>query len=319
MEAPAAGNSDCRLKRLALVDLQISPAGIVTIPVAINGEATRMALDTSEPLNAVSGGTASRLRLRRQTSQVWMFYVRSVQTREFVKLERLSIGDLSWSGLDALVVSDSQFLEGKDPATGVAGSLGIAMFSGVDLELDFSGHRMMIYSQDHCPGAVVSWSRAYYKIAMKRQEHGNLYFPMELDGRRVDTTLSTRDRRSVLTTDAARKGFGFDRRSAEVRHETGVHGDPDYFRPMELTSEGFDIMNARISLGTPEDAPCELVVSKDPQQSVHYVEHSGSGSCFSVPLRLGVDVLSKMHLYLAFKEQALYFTVADDASSAVRP
>ena len=50
----------------------------------------------------------------------------------------------------------------------------------------------------------------------------------------------------------------------------------DYFRAMTLTSDGLDVMNAR----------------------------------------LGLDVLSKLHVYLAMKEQVLYFTINEGTAQA---
>jgi hypothetical protein len=42
---------------------------------------------------------------------------------------------------------------------------------------------------------------------------------------------------------------------------------------------------------------------------------TGIANCGALPLRLGLNVLSKLHLYLAIRENVLYFTAADATNS----
>src|SRR5581483_4692371 len=55
----------------------------------------------------------------------------------------------------------------SDPAANV-GALGFDMFSKVDFKLDFRNKKLNLYSQEHCPGAVVSWADNYASTRLRR-------------------------------------------------------------------------------------------------------------------------------------------------------
>ena len=76
------------------------------------------------------------------------------------------------------------------------------------------------------------------------------------------------------------------------------------YRAMKLSGEGIQIINAHILLiDRPRNDFCSL------GSRAGAAAYEG---CFGAhPLRLGLNVLTKLHLYIAMKEKVLYFTPAE--------
>lgn len=168
----------------------------------------------------------------------------------------------------------------------------------------------VLFSQDHCPGHTVYWSKNYDSAPMRLDTLGEFYFPMELDGKKLETTLATSNPMTTLHTDASRKLYKFDSHSTDIETESDAAGNTTaHYRAMKLSGEGPEIINARIQLVDPlSNTTCSLS------------PRSGAASydgCFGVhPLKLGKNVIRKLHLYIATKEKVLYFTPANTTTEA---
>jgi len=79
------------------------------------------------------------------------------------------------------------------------------------------------------------------------------------------------------------------------------------YRTMALTSGGLQVLNAQIILEPPSDCLKTAHVVTDRDGAVGFDK-----GCMGVyPLHLGMSVLKKLRVYLATKEQKMYFTAAD--------
>jgi hypothetical protein len=131
-----------------------------------------------------------------------------------------------------------------------------------------------------------------------------MYFPMTLEGKSLEAVLATADAFSSVRTDVTQKFFNLDGRSPQVPAASDASGDgAAHYRSLQLSSGGFRIVNAHVMLVDPEDHDCRV-------SSVNGVV--GYENCLGLhPLKLGRNVLSKLHFYIATKEKVLYFTPAD--------
>jgi hypothetical protein len=225
------------------------------------------------------------------------------QVRDTATATSFAVGGLQFKSANFLVFPQFRFPANAADAP-VVGVLGMDVFKQLDIELDAAHRKMNLFSPDHCPEHVVYWSAKYDSVPIRFGSLGEFYFPMELDGKKLETTLATSDAMTTLRTDATRRLFNFDSHSADVEAETDSSGNTTvHYRAMKLSGEGLDIINARISLVDPPTAGCYLR------------SHQGAASydgCFGVhPLALGQNVVSKLHFYIATKEKMLYFTPAN--------
>ena len=65
------------------------------------------------------------------------------------------------------------------------GVLGADTLSSFDIDLDLPGRRMTLYQGQSCAAASPAWAQPYARIAASRTPSNRLYFPVQLDGRRI--------------------------------------------------------------------------------------------------------------------------------------
>jgi hypothetical protein len=195
----------------------------------------------------------------------------------------------------------------NEPAIGV---LGLNVFGKVDFELDFANAKLNLYSQDHCPGVVVYWTDKYSSARITQGPLGNYYFPMELDGRKIESTITTITDGNSITTDVTKHLYNFDEKSEGIETETDPTGrSQSHYRAMALTGDGIKITNARMRLVVGKLPNCSLTSSHGSERAAVYEGCMGG----EAPLKLGLSVARHLHLYFATKEKVLYFS---DASAS---
>jgi clan AA aspartic protease (TIGR02281 family) len=62
---------------------------------------------------------------------------------------------------------------------------------------------MTLYQKQTCSGATPAWPEPYVKIAAGRSLGDHLFFPVQLNGRRIDAFIDTGAQFTVLSTKAA--------------------------------------------------------------------------------------------------------------------
>jgi hypothetical protein len=306
----AAETNECKLKQLASLDLVLTGNNYLLVPVTFGERRAYMALDLANGLSTVTESAVSRLSL--QPNSMPNNFAAQADGKVIQKLVTatpFSMGGLRFKSANFLVLPKYEFRADLADAP-VVGVLGSDAFARVDVELDVAHRKMNLFSPDHCPGHAVYWSAKYDSAPIEIGSLGEFYFPMELDGRKLETTLATSNGMTTLHTDATRFLYHFDTHSPDVQTETdGAGRTTAQYRAMRLSGEGIEIINARISLvDLPSNSTCRL---SSHLGAVSYEDCRGAH-----PLSLGQNVLAKLHLYIATKEKMLYFTPAEAGTSA---
>ncbi len=308
LAAADRSKKDCTLKRVGSVEFTITDNGILT-PVTVNDHPARMILSTASIMTVMwsdaagpVGATVSPLPVNSAEVKFGAFTV-----TQFAAVPSFALGPVQFGKAQFVLVPRLTRRErlGEDP---IVGELGMDAFGKLDFELDFANHRLNLYSQDHCPGSVVYWTDSYSSATITKGQLGNFYFPMELDGKNVEATVSTTARVNTLPTDVTKQVYGFDEHSADIETEVSTSGAPvAHYRAMALTASGLQVTNARIQLDTEKRESCSLTTTTGKE---HAAIHEG---CLGgeAPLMLGLSVVEHMHLYFATKERILYFTDAN--------
>ena len=296
---PAAGQetAGCALTRFADVDISVTKDNI-TFPMIIDEMPAIAVLDLKNAFNMTTRANSDKFDLT----------VRSLDTRlrpatpegeitSYARQISVKIG-LVRLALDALLYPTDDELEGADIA------LGMSAFSNVDLELDFANSKLFLYSQDHCEGEVVYWADRYGRVPLRDGQFGQ-FLVMELDGKKIQTSIATDTNATALDGAALSRIYGI---GADVLGE-----GQDHFLFMSLTAEGVEVMGANIAIEKDDGYDCGL------QTSLGEDDAAGYTSCGNLyPLKLGLDVLQQMHVYFAMGEQMMYFTAADARRSSAQ-
>lgn len=299
--------TDCRLKRYASMDLSVT-RGSVRVPVTIDNETLWMELNIQSSMTVMwQAAAASRGLMRRDIPGRQIVKFGEQQLTTYAETHSFALGDLRFKTAQFLLVPQSNKLAQEGAARGTIGALGMDVLATVDFEIDFRNQKMNLYSQDHCPGAGVYWANAYASAPIRRGPLGNVFLPFELEGKKIQATLSTGAPLSTLPTDLTKRLYGFDEHSPGIDTETDAAGQvKSQYRAMAITAPGLTLNNALVRL-LPRHASCGLALSSGPDRAAQYTDCLGD----EAPLHIGLDVLEKLHLYFATKENVLYFTAAD--------
>jgi hypothetical protein len=297
---------DCRLKQYASLDLLELREGFLLVPVTIQDTHAFMILNTAYAFSSVTQSAAKRLALQiTQVPSGAKVYAGANSIEKLATAKGFSLGSVQFHSADFLIIPTDMIPAGQGDMQ-VIGVLGMDVLARVDIELDAANRKMNLFSQDHCPGHTVYWSKTYDSVPIRFGKLGEFYFPMELDGKKLETTLATGNSTTTLSTDVTRKLYNFDSQSPDVTTETNAAGGTTaHYRAMKLSGEGLQIINANI-----------MLIDR-PQKDCHLGSTFGAATyedCLGVhPLQLGRNVLTKLHIYIATKEKVLYFTPAGAA------
>lgn len=303
-----ASGKQCSLTRLTSVELQVDP--VVMLPVTLQGSKAWMTLNTGSVFSVIDGRAADALRLHSKPlpATVEMSYG-GFRLDKIAVVDSFQIGTVRFRKGTELLLSPQRGPVPRYHGDPIVGTLGMDVFVHVDVDLDLAHRRLNLFSQDHCPGAVVYWSDTAASVPMQRGRLGDLYFPIELDGERIQASISTGQWNSSLRTDVSKRVFHFDQQSPGNEVETVLGHRRVYYRAMKLTAPGLKVTGARIQLLAPSKW-CQVTSFGFLHGTVGY------DGCGVHPLELGLSVIEKLHLYFATGEGVLYFTAADSPGQA---
>jgi hypothetical protein len=277
----------------------------VLVPVTLQGKKLWMILNTAQTRSGLLQSTVTALNLHPHAmpSDMEVVYGEQKITNQ-VSVDTLTIGNVRYRNeLLDVVPENSIVLTNANDAVPVAGFLGTDLFVNLDFELDLAHRMLNLYSQDHCGGGVVYWSDTAAKIPTYRGGLGELYFPIEVEGKKIEAVIATGSEDSSLRTDVAQRLFGFDEKSTNNKVATR---NGERFVAMTLSTPGLSVPNASLVMTQPMKWCAVTHGSGD------VVGYTG---CLGVhPLMLGRSVLEKLHLYFATQEQMLYVTLTDSGT-----
>jgi hypothetical protein len=184
-----------------------------------------------------------------------------------------------------------------------------------DVEFDFAKRKLNLFSQDHCPGKVVYWTQTGYAEIPFHLANGpistndHIDFNMTLDGHELSTDLDTGSSWTWLRRKAASRVFGLEDTSPGMQRDPRSPDDsPLFVKKFGLLElGGVAVKNPDIQIVTDHaDDAFRMAHSEKSRDDPVY------GARFSLEdLTLGMNVISKLHLYIAYKEHKIFVTAAD--------
>jgi hypothetical protein len=308
--ASSAQAADCKLNMLGSVEMQVTPDSLMLPVTFANGTQKTFAFDIGAGLNVIAQDAASQAD----------FHFRSLDpniqiTAYGQKVERLGnspkfhIGTLPGDDVEFAVVP-RQIGDGS-----ISGHLGNRLFEGLDFELDIAQHKLNAFSTDHCPEKVVYWTKGGFAELPIRREGTVTSATMSLDGQPLHVTLSTREG-SLIGMNAVRGLFNLDENSPGMVLDRTTSDGHKYFRyPFKsLIVDALTIGNPNILIY--DEAPKAGCNNRPRIQDMnapqgHVVDKPMNYvTCFSSDMRIGLSVLSKLHIYYSSKEKIIYATGA---------
>jgi predicted aspartyl protease len=297
---PAAA-ADCSLKLVNTVSIKtVNEGQRAVVPVTINGTQKQFLLDTGGVATQISAAAAEELKLPRVESDVKLLDLYGNASTYAAKVDSLVLGRLGDRNtrLPIMTFRDNDLF---------SGILAADYMGKYDIELDFAGGKMNYFSPDHCEGKVVYWPAAAIAVVPMRFVDHHLNLDVTLEGHPLRAMIDTGAPRTTLYMAEASRTFGI----------TAEDGDKPFEHVFQkLSFEGLEVGNPHIAI-IPDKTG-----SKDPNNDfvtggrLHRVDDAD----VSDPVMLiGMNILSKLHLYIAFNEHKIYITPATSPQAQSQP
>ncbi len=329
-----AADRDCRLKLIASVDMTYDSLGRPTVPVIINGRTVKMLLDTgafetnvieqalgelklhvhkhSGPVAFVSYGmpitesatadTFAFAGMRRDSTELLVLPKAFTAVRG--KEDSSQQDDASAAAPEAAATAAQTPDQTEEPidlsAKEWVGTIGLDILQSFDIELDFGKNKLNLFSPDRCHGIdPVYWTNTpFAEAALEAMPNSDAHvqFHATLDGHGVDALLDT-GASHTTTNFAVARLLGVSRDDPLLTDLDGKPLKPDTEVMMRypfkaLSFDALTITNPKINL-------------------FPYAEYfNGRLLGGTSTIILGMDVLRRLHIYISYKEGAVYLTPA---------
>jgi predicted aspartyl protease len=177
-----------------------------------------------------------------------------------------------------------------------------------EVEIDVAGGKVNLFSHDHCPGQVVYWSPEYFKSKIYYVGNSPLHRPtmdIAVDGKPLRALIDTGAFTTVMRLAVAQDRFDLSPDSAALQRlgETrGIEG-----RMIETYQHTFQSMtfgditlhNTRMVIAPINTAARVATIGS------HLNRDMGE----QPDVLVGMSLLKRLHLLIAYSESALYYTI----------
>ena len=281
---PAFADEACRPQQLASLHLSAGANGSVSIPATLNGRTVTLVVDTGSSIGMLDAASAKDLDLEISRSRSWLSLPGGINTSLFAEVDSVQLTTLpAFQSKFAIIPPDAN---GGEKVL----NIGADALSKYDIEIDFAGSRLNLYSPDRCIGRILQLNGELLAAVQMQSDRGlHIVVPITLDGKPMTAVLDSGALRTVMSLETAQAVFGLDNNNAELSAEapTSLNGGtvsaPFRYPFKSLNIAGVTVANPNIQL-LPESA----LVSDGPQ------------------ILLGLDVLRRLHIYVAYADQYLY-------------
>ena len=184
--------------------------------------------------------------------------------------------------------------------------------------MDFAASKLNVISSDHCDGKVIYWPAQAAAAVPITVDNYHITVPVTVDGHNMTAIIDTGASTSSMRLDIATVAFGLTPKSPDMKPEGHLGSDEKaviYRHAFKsLTFDGITVNNPRIVILTD-------VVNKNADHRMQTGSNTKreSDSVVLPQVIVGMDVLKRLHLYLALKENRLYVTPATMPASAPLP
>jgi hypothetical protein len=307
--APALAQSCGPAKQIGSLKLQKADGGIWLVPVLLNGAPKQLVLNTGNPVTRISSEAATELKMPAGKKDM------IVGNRKFAPADQVHVTSLAFPNLGQF--SDSDYLVAKDLAASIAGELGMDILGHFDIELDLANGAVNLFDATHCRGQIAAWKNAStVELPFAFDFSGLVRIKTKLDGMELPALLDTSYRGNLLYISAVRRRIGKNLNDPDYEKIPSAEGTfyRHAFKALELDSAKIPdpvvlIWDSKSEGPEVKAAPEPLASAQGPLSYGHWITFY-SEHVFE-QLTLGIDTLSKFHVYIAMKEKKVYLSPAN--------
>jgi predicted aspartyl protease len=295
---------------MASLDMTPAGEGVVSVPVSINGTMHKFLVDTAGMYSQIASDAAQKIGLKEAGQGPELYGAGGKIHLGIATADSFKIGNNEAKNFHLGIRHVQQGT--SSAGASFDGFLAPDMLSLFDVELDFAKKKMNLFSQDHCPGKVVYWTQSGYAVLPFRfatgQSESHITLDMTLDGHEMRTDFDTGSSDSTMRKKAAVQIFGLDENSPGVTKSPNATAEFPVLRKQfgSLTFGGLAVQNPIIDiLPSTEEDSYRMEHSEKSRDDPIY-----GSNLVTENLTLGMNVIGKLHVFIAYKEHKVYITDA---------
>lgn len=283
-----AGSSACHPRLYTAMEVVLTDTSEVLVPVTLHGHEAYLVLVTDTGFGMLDRRAVANFGLREELlSSVYRnMKLGDARVTCATYVRNARINTLRYPRLDFLLADALELPPSPSASRPVVGMLGMDPFGIADIELDLANRRVNLYAPNHCAGGVMAGDGKPRWAPLRNTWIHNYYFSVDVDNQPIDTALASSSATSQIHEVAARELFGATADGTYVAKSMRIAGIPLADVPLQLT---------------PNPAQRCVFTRQGPNDAAGY-----TGCAGPVPLRLGLDVLRRLHIYVAAKERKIY-------------
>ncbi|HLY55445.1 MAG TPA: aspartyl protease family protein [Stellaceae bacterium] len=289
---PNAAAADCVPRRIATLPATRGPDGTFRVPAQMDGMPTLLLLDTGGGASMIGPALVAALKLPVEATGMTVGGLDGSFSARSVTVPELRLGEE--------IERDRAFLvqpipEGR-PGPNYGGVLAADLLKLRDIELDPTGDRVSLYAQDHCGRPPTSWSGAAYEMPILVTPDLHIRLEVRIGDAIVGAWLDSGAGVSWLSRRAAQTALGLSRETLErdpAARIVGAGGQSIAARAHRFPSIRLDslaLSNWPVLIAADEDEPASMR---------------------SADMIIGMDVIGRFRMFVAYDDQALYFMPAE--------
>jgi len=305
--AAFAADANCSQLQIVNAVQMTRQANMDMVPVRINGTTKNFLFDTGGSLTIVGQSAAADMKLPIRQGRITMYDIAGNATNAQTLVDEYIVGHMRGTSVQMQVMP-----------VRFDGIFGLDGWSAVDLEVDFGTDKLNMFSPNHCAGRVQYWPAPVLASVPMKYIDRHLKIQVMLDGHQESAEIDTGASDTTLTIDEAKRVFGLDPGSADTPADGVLNGDDSlkvYKHQFKTLSFG-DGATVTVNNADVRIIPNAIGrnMDKTPLQGSRVKTEK---DFMDIPdMIIGMNVLRKLHLYIAFGEAKLYVTDASGTAPA---
>ena len=299
----------CQLVKLGSFELSFHRNGLLVIPISVNNTPLRFIVDTGSNYTELTYRAAQQIHLKpRDLDRSQHIYTpKGWMVGQYGKAD--SLGPDSKEGKDLQLL----LLPSQELPPDIDGILGSNYLANFDLDFDFANHTLNLMEPNRCKSNVAYWPGLTAEVPFSySRRYGRIETPIVLDGIKLEASVDTASALTSLMSSVAKTKFDLTEDSSNI--ELPGAGWPSTSLKLRKNFQTLRFGNL-----TTND-PLVYVRSDALEESVNNIKRENRGSIFHLDqpaFIVGLNILSKMHVYISYKNEKLYLST--DVSGLTAP